>query len=212
MLVPGAIVGGGNLTSGAGRVAVAVGDYYVVTVAGNFFGNAATPLTPGDSVIVQTAAAAGASVEGDFIVVQSDTDLATISTVGLGNVNGTASQIGVSYSAGTATLTNLDRGSSQNIFKNVASDSGTAVADNNNDTLSIVGGTNVTTAVAGDTINYNIDRHKHTEKCRYRFKFIKSTTINANVDGTQTVAANTSSTATGRTYNVQVDSSNDSSS
>lgn len=83
----GAIVGGGNLTTGGSRVAVAVGDYYVVTVAGNFFGNAATPLTPGDSVIVQTAAVAGASVEADFIVVQSDTDLATYSTLGLGNVN-----------------------------------------------------------------------------------------------------------------------------
>jgi hypothetical protein len=83
----GAIVGGGNLSSSVTRVAVAVGDYYVVTVAGDFFGNAATPLTPGDSVIVQTAAAAGASVEGDFIVVQSDTDLATLATVGLGNVN-----------------------------------------------------------------------------------------------------------------------------
>jgi len=77
----------GNLTSGGSRVAIAVGDYYVVTVAGDFFGNTATPLTPGDSVIVQTAAAAGASVEADFIIVQSDTDLATISTPGLGNVN-----------------------------------------------------------------------------------------------------------------------------
>ncbi len=204
----GAIVGGGNLTSGAGRVAVAVGDYYVVTVAGNFFGNAATPLTPGDSVIVQTAAAAGASVEGDFIVVQSDTDLATISTVGLGNVNGTANQIGVSYSAGTATLTNLDRGSSQNIFKNVASDSGTAVADNNNDTLSIVGGTNVTTAVAGDTLTIT-STDTNTQRSAGTGLSLSSNTINANVDGTQTVAANTSSTATGRTYNVQVDSSND---
>ena len=37
--------------------AISVGDYYVVTVAGNFFGNAATPLTPGDSVIVQADAA-----------------------------------------------------------------------------------------------------------------------------------------------------------
>ena len=204
----GAIVGGGNLTSGAGRVAVAVGDYYVVTVAGNFFGNAATPLTPGDSVIVQTAAAAGASVEGDFIVVQSDTDLATISTVGLGNVNGTASQIGVSYSAGTATLTNLDRGSSQNIFKNVASDSGTAVADNNNDTLTITGGTNVTTSVAGDTLTIT-STDTNTQRSAGTGLSLAGNTINANVDGVQTVAANTSSTATNRTYNVQVDSSND---
>mgnify|MGYP000592303396 CR=1 FL=1 len=107
----GAIVGGGNLTSGATRVAVEVGDYYVVTVAGDFFGNAATPLTPGDSVIVQTAAAAGASTEADFIVVQSDTDLATLTTVGIGNVNA-GTGISVAYASGTATVTNTDTNSS----------------------------------------------------------------------------------------------------
>ena len=101
----GAIVGGGNLTANAGRVAVAVGDYYVVTVDGNFFGNAATPLTVGDSVICQTAAAADSSVEADFIIVQSETDLATLTTVGLGNVNASGtSGIDVSYNAGTANL------------------------------------------------------------------------------------------------------------
>ena len=96
------------LTDDAARVAVEVGDYYVVTVDGDFFGNAATPLTVGDSVIVQTAAVAGASVEGDFIVVQSDTDLATLTTVGIGNVNksttATLDGISVSYSAGTASV------------------------------------------------------------------------------------------------------------
>ena len=104
----GAIVSGGNLTSGATRVAVAVGDYYVVTVAGNFFGNVATPLTPGDSVIVQTAAVEGASVEANFIVVQSDTDLATSTTVGIGNVvaatNVELGGLSVTYSNGTATV------------------------------------------------------------------------------------------------------------
>ena len=99
----GAIVSGGNLTTGGTRVAVEVGDYYVVTVDGDFFGNAATPLTVGDSVIVQTAAAAGASVEADFIIVQSDTDLATLTTVGIGNVNA-GGAIDVSYSSGTATV------------------------------------------------------------------------------------------------------------
>jgi len=101
----GAIVGGGNLTSGNSRVAIAVGDYYVVTGDGNFFGNANTPLTVGDSVICQTAAATGQSVEADFIIVQSETDLATLTTVGLGNVNASAtSGIDVSYNAGTANL------------------------------------------------------------------------------------------------------------
>ena len=88
------------------NTALAVGDLYVVSTAGNFFGNAATPLTPGDSVIVQTAALAGAAVEADFIVVQSDTDLATLTTVGIGNVNASTldAELGikVAYAAGTA--------------------------------------------------------------------------------------------------------------
>ena len=74
-------------------------------------GNAATPLTTGDSVIVQTAAVAGASVEADFIVVQSDTDLATLATVGIGNVNA-GTGISVAYAAGTATVTNTDTNTS----------------------------------------------------------------------------------------------------
>jgi len=78
----------------------------VVTTGGNFFGNAATPLTPGDSVLVQTAAAAGDSVEGDFAVIQSDTDVATLTQIGLGNVNAdTAASkkgIAVDYTNGTA--------------------------------------------------------------------------------------------------------------
>ena len=82
----GAISGGSdNLTSGTERVAIAVGDLYIVATAGNFFGNAATPLTIGDQVYAQSAAVEGESVEGDFAVVQSDTDLATANSVGLAN-------------------------------------------------------------------------------------------------------------------------------
>ena len=66
--------------------AVAVGDYYIVTTAGDFFGQASTPLTVGDSVLCQTASTAPASIT-DFAVIQSDTDLATLTTVGIGNVN-----------------------------------------------------------------------------------------------------------------------------
>lgn len=119
----GAIVGGGNLTSGGTRVAIAVGDYYVVTADGDFFGNTATPLTTGDSVIVQTAAAAGASVEADFIVVQSDTDLATLTTVGIGNVNA-GTGISVAYAAGTATVTNTETNSS-NTYADTITDTAT---------------------------------------------------------------------------------------
>ena len=133
-------------------VAILVGDYYVVTTAGNFFGNTATPLTPGDSVICQTAKTAGNATEADFIVVQSDTDLATNSTPGLMFINPSGTGISSNISSGQAVLTNTDKGSSQNIFKNIASSSGTAVADNNNDTLTVVGAGRITTSVAGDTL------------------------------------------------------------
>ena len=186
--------------------AVAVGDYYVVTVAGNFFGNAATPLTPGDSVICQTAEAAGSVAESDFIVVQSDTDVATLTAIGIGNV-APGTGIGVVYSNGTATVTNSDRGSSQNIFKNVASDSGTAVADNNNDTLSIVGGSNVSTAVVGDVLTITATNTQTPARLAGIGLSLSGNTFNVNVDGTNSVAANASSSTAARTYKVQVDAS-----
>ena len=56
-------------------------------------------------------------------------------------------------------VTNTDKGSVAvaplRIFKNVVSDSGTAVADNTADTLSILGGTNINTAVVGDVLTIN---------------------------------------------------------
>ena len=107
----GVIDGGAtNLTSGAARVAIAVGDFYVVTTAGNFFGNAAEPLSIGDQVICITAAGAGTSVQGDFVEVQANIDIATTTTVGLVsvptaggiNVNGSGA---ISLDAGANTTT-----------------------------------------------------------------------------------------------------------
>ena len=56
------------------------------------------------------------------------------------------------------TITNSDRGSSQNIFKNFTADSGgTASANSNNDTIDIAGGTGISTVRSGDTITANLD-------------------------------------------------------
>ena len=66
----GAIDGGGNLTSGGSRVAISVGDYYVVTTSGSFYGS--VQLDDGDSVICKQAAAAGTSDINDWVIVQSD--------------------------------------------------------------------------------------------------------------------------------------------
>lgn len=63
--------------------------------------------------------------------------------------------ISVSSATGAVTVTNTDLGSSQNIFKNFAvAGQSTVVADTNNDTLTLVAGTNVTitTDALTDTI------------------------------------------------------------
>ena len=44
---------------------------------------------------------------------------------------------------------------SQNIFASVAGDTGSTTADSTSDTLTIAGGTNITTAVSGDTLTVN---------------------------------------------------------
>ena len=86
-------------------LAITTGDYYVATVAGNFFGDASIPLTVGDQVIADSTVAQGSVAKTDFTIVQADRDLATLTTVGIGNVNASAtSGIDVSYSAGTASL------------------------------------------------------------------------------------------------------------
>tara|TARA_R110001583_G_scaffold82312_1_gene218512 strand:- start:1225 stop:2721 length:1497 start_codon:yes stop_codon:yes gene_type:complete len=78
----GAIDGGSNnLTTGGSRVAIDVGDFYVVTTAGDFYGTEAVAI--GDQVICKSAAAAGASVIGDWVTVQANIDVATATTVGL---------------------------------------------------------------------------------------------------------------------------------
>ncbi len=53
---------------------------------------------------------------------------------------------------GTITLTNSDRGSSQAIYKNIATQNGTATANTNNDTLTITGLGGTSTSRIGDTI------------------------------------------------------------
>tara|TARA_R100001460_G_scaffold33533_1_gene65582 strand:+ start:2150 stop:3895 length:1746 start_codon:yes stop_codon:yes gene_type:complete len=73
----GAIDGGGNLTTGASRVAVSVGDYYVVTTAGSFYGS--VTLDVGDSVIAKLDAAQGTSDVNDWVIVQGDEGVTTFS-------------------------------------------------------------------------------------------------------------------------------------
>ena len=83
------------------------------------------------------------------------TGTGTVTSVKVTGSNG-LSGTGTVTSSGTITLSNSDRGSSQAIYKNIVADSGgTATANSNNDTITIAGGTNVSTVRSGDTITIN---------------------------------------------------------
>lgn len=86
----GSIDGGGNLTSGAARVALSVGDYYVVTTAGDFYNDSSYPLTVGDSVIAKEDAAAGASVVTDWVIIQGDEGVIDLTSGNGGTSTGNA--------------------------------------------------------------------------------------------------------------------------
>jgi hypothetical protein len=74
-----------NCPGGAGtRIAVSVGDYYVVATAGGSFYCSGDTLDIGDSIIGVTASAANNSVVGDWSVVQSDEGVVSFT-----NANGT---------------------------------------------------------------------------------------------------------------------------
>jgi len=82
--------------------------------------------------------------------------------------------------SGTLTITNTDRGSSQNIFKNIAvSGQSTVVADSNNDTLTFVAGSGIslTTDALNDTVTITGSGVTGSGTTNYIPKFTGSTAI-----------------------------------
>lgn len=154
-------------------------------------GTSAITLTPQVAAISNGGVnlATGAQIY-DFVVGQGYlTALTGVSSI----VQGTG--ISVNASVGDVTITNSDRGSSQNIFKNVAvSGQATLVADNNNDTLTFVqaGATTITTTVGSDQIQIFSQDTTYTQGSGISFS------------GTQINHADTSTaanlTASARTY------------
>ena len=81
-------------------------------------------------------------------------NLGTVTSVTVQGSSGLGGS-GTVTTSGTITLTNSDRGSSQAIYKNIATQSGTATANSNNDTLTITGTGGTTTSRSGDIITIN---------------------------------------------------------
>ena len=168
-----------NCPGGAGtRVAVSVGDYYVVATAGGSFYCSGDTLDIGDSIIGVTASAADNSVVGDWSVVQSDEGVVSFT-----NANGTyvsASTVNTN-ATGAVTMGTIDLSAVDG-----TSGTGTRFLSKDN-TWDVPSYTTARAAGIGLSLNGN--------------------TIDANVDGTNSVAANASSSTASRTYKVQVDAS-----
>ena len=99
-----------------------------------------------------------------------------------------------SVSGFAVTYVNTDKGSSQNIFKNVAGNSGgTATANINNDTLTISGGSSLTSVRSGDTITLNHTSTGASSVNNSGNTVIQDLVIDANghVTGTTSTAINT---------------------
>jgi len=117
----------------------------VLSANGNGTFTFITPAAGGLQNIFQT-------VEGDTgtTTANSQTDTLTVA----GGTNITTSIVGdtvtINYSGDA-----LSGEANQNAFSNVQSDAGLAAADSKTDTLTIAGGTNITTAVSGDTVTIN---------------------------------------------------------
>ena len=168
------VIDGGtdNLTTGGARVAVAIGDFYVVTTAGSFYGS--VQLEIGDQVIAQTAAVAGASAVTDWIEVEGNVVVATDSVQGVANfptsgglsvTGGAVSIADTTVAAGTYTNTNLTVDAQGRITTaasgsaggyvgwNLTGDSGTNASVVNNSNVTITGGAGITTTAS----TFNLD-------------------------------------------------------
>ena len=188
----GAILSGGNSGSflyncpgGAGtRVAVTTGDYYVVaTAGGNFYCSASNPLDIGDAIIAVDDAAANASVIADWSTISQGVTVNSLTTGSGGNSTGNA--ITVNNSATGAVTANV---------------------------FAYAGGSNVGYVPTGGGLTTFLNgggswsTPTNTEYTAGTGLTLSGTQFNANVDGTNSVAANSSSSTASRTYKVQVDS------
>ena len=94
----------------------------------------------------------GTQLRSDIGAGTGSGSVTSVTVTGSNGLSGT----GTVTTSGTITLSNSDKGSSQFIYKNVTADSGgTATANSNNDTITIAGGSNVSTVRSGDTITIN---------------------------------------------------------
>ncbi len=178
--------GNGSL-DGASNIELDLGDFFAVTVAGTAFFT--ETLEPGDMIYANTDIAANSSPTiSDYTVVIQDANVA-----GEGATDGATDKGVAGFNSAHFSVTS----------------NGFVSADiyGGGSTLGIVpsGGAS-TTFLRGDG-SWVTPTNTNTQRAAGTGLSLSGNTINANVDGTQSTAANTSTTTASRTYKVQVDSS-----
>ena len=147
----GFVTGTSNYLDNRGtQIAVNKGWTYTVTTAGTFYGEV---VEVGDVLIAEDDLASGTGALTDWTTVQNNIDLASLTQVGIGNVNA-GTGISVAYAAGTATVTNTETNTS-----NTAT--GTITAGSLSGTVNHTFGLNTlvqTINSSGDTVYCDVTR------------------------------------------------------
>lgn len=155
------------------------GFMWTVTADGSFF---TEQVRVGDSLIANKDTP---TTLADWTTVQSNIDLATLTTVGLGNVNvaNLSSGLDVTYSNGTALVENTDKGSAQSIFKNIAVyDQSKIIAGNNNDTLTLAAGNGIAITTDAPTNTIQIASTYTPPTVSYATTISATTTVTHNLN------------------------------
>lgn len=188
----GVFKGGYNATSnspaltGGSNIALNTGDFYAVTTGGSFLG---TTVEPGDFIFAATNINASSSPTAtDYTVVQSGQSIATAAATDTGSIKGIAG-----FNSAHFDVTSNGWVSSE------------IYAGGGNIGIVPSGGAG-TTFLRGDG-SWIVPDNDNTTYTAGTGLTLSGTQFNANVDGVNSVAANTSSTTASRTYKVQVDAS-----
>jgi hypothetical protein len=159
----------GNLVVSAsvGAVTVDLASSITADVTGDLTGNAdtATALETARTIALGGDLSGSASFDGsasititaeiqpDSVALGTDTTGSYVESVSASDgISATGTGEGASVS-----LTNTDKGSSQNIFKTVSGDSGSITAGSNSASVTIAGGTGITTSASAGTVTIDND-------------------------------------------------------